>query len=113
MNRLEPNFNALDDFDLLSLLIWTEKKMSPQQVFELAHSMVGVECPDFEDWCENPRPLGRLVRNELIRACTLNFESGRMWKLKFFAYFYNYGKFILKHSAMAIIAFSIVFLLTY
>ena len=82
-----PNFETLSDHDLVGLVSYCEK-WEPMRVYHTAFKQVFPEkqlqeaMMPFEDWCDKEPKLPQIVRNELIRACVLNLESGKMTKLK-------------------------------
>jgi len=85
-----PNFKTLSDHDLVGLVSYCEK-WDPMKVYHTAYKQVFPEkqllevMMPFEDWCDKETKLPDIVRNELVRACILNLEAGRMTKLKYAA----------------------------
>ena len=85
-----PNFNTLSDHDLVGLISYCEK-WDPMKVYHTAYSQVFPEkqlqevMMPFEDWCDKETKLPQIVRNELIRACVVNLELGKMAKLRYSA----------------------------
>ena len=88
---VEPDFAKITDIDLIGLLSYCEDWL-PEKVYDTAYSQVFSEKQveevkkPFEKWLEGPRTLPDVVRYELVRAAYINFEAGKMAKLKF-AYF--------------------------
>jgi|TARA_B100001971_G_C18135810_1_gene507532 hypothetical protein len=82
-----PSFKELSDQDLVGLISYCEK-WDPMTVYHTAYKQVfsGKQLEEvmmpFEDWCDKQSILPPIVRNELIRACVINLEMGRMTKLK-------------------------------
>jgi hypothetical protein len=91
--KVDPDFRTLTDIDLVGLIAYCEK-WAPKTVYNTAFSQVfpkrqleEVKQP-FIEWIDISEPkLPPIVREELVRAARINFESGKMNKLKFYAQF--------------------------
>ena len=87
---VEPDFRKITDVDLIGLVAYCEK-WSPKKVYDIAYAQVFPEKQlkdskeDFIEWATVEQKLPPIVREELIRAARINFESGRMNKLKVYA----------------------------
>ena len=85
---MAPNFETLSDHDLIGLLSYCEK-WDPRNVYHTAFKQVFPEkqlqdaMMSFDDWCDKETKLPDIVRNELIRACVINLELGKMTNLKY------------------------------
>ena len=91
--KVEPDFRALTDEDLVGLVAYSEK-WAPRKVYNTAFSQVFPEKQlkesqlPFIEWVAISEPkLPPIVREELVRAARINFESGKMNKLKLYAQF--------------------------
>ena len=89
--NVEPDFRTITDEDLIGLVAYCEK-WAPRKVYNTAFSQVFPEKqlkeakPPFIEWISvGEQKLPPIVREELIRAARINFESGRMNKLKVYA----------------------------
>ena len=91
--NVEPDFRTMTDEDLVGLVAYCEK-WAPRKVYNTAFSQVfpkkqleEVKLP-FVEWVITvDRKLPPIVREELIRAARINFDSGKMNKLKLYAQF--------------------------
>jgi len=87
---MTPDFKTLSDHDLIGLVSYCEK-WDPMKVYHTAYKQVFPEkqlqesMMPYEDWCDNETKLPDIVRNEMIRACVINLEAGRMSKLRYAA----------------------------
>ena len=85
---VEPDFRKITDVDLIGLVAYCEK-WSPKKVYDIAYAQVFPEKQlkdskeDFIEWATVEQKLPPIVREELIRAARINFESGKMNKLKY------------------------------
>ena len=91
--NVEPDFRTITDEDLIGLVAYCEK-WAPRKVYNTAFSQVFPEKQlkeaqlPFTEWAtKDDRKLPPIVREELIRAARINFESGKMNKLKVYAQF--------------------------
>ena len=88
--KVEPDFKTLSDADLVGLVAYCEK-WTPKVVYNTAFAQVFPENQlkeaklPFVEWAAADQKLPPIVREELIRAARINFESGRMNKLKVYA----------------------------
>jgi len=90
--KVEPDFKTLSDADLVGLVAYCEK-WTPKVVYNTAFAQVFPENQlkeaklPFIDWDSAEHKLPPIVREELIRACVLNLEAGKMNNLKLYAQF--------------------------
>ena len=91
--KVEPYFKTMSDEDLIGLIAYCEK-WAPKTVYNTAFSQVfpkkqleEVKLPFVEWLAVGEQKLPPIVREELIRAARINFESGKMNKLKLYAQF--------------------------
>ena len=91
--NVEPDFRTITDEDLIGLVAYCEN-WAPRKVYNTAFLQVFPEkqlkeaqLPFIEWAAKDDRKLPPIVREELIRAARINFESGKMNKLKFYAQF--------------------------
>ena len=89
--KVEPDFKTMSDEDLIGLIAYCEK-WSFKKVYNTAYAQVfpkkqleEVKLPFVEWLAVGEQKLPPIVREELIRAARINFESGRMNKLKVYA----------------------------
>ena len=91
--NVEPDFRTITDEDLIGLVAYCDK-WAPRKVYNTAFSQVFPEKQlkesqlPFIEWVAISEPkLPPIVREELVRAARINFESGKMNKLKVYAQF--------------------------
>ena len=91
--NVEPDFKTMSDIDLVGLVAYCEK-WSLKDVYNTAYAQVfpkkqleEVSQPFVEWVATGDQKLPPIVREELIRAARINFESGKMNKLKLYAQF--------------------------
>ena len=91
--KVEPDFRIMTDEDLIGLVAYCEK-WSFKQVYNTAYAQVfpkkqleEVRQPFVEWVATGDQKLPPIVREELVRAAKINFESGKMNKLKLYAQF--------------------------
>ena len=91
--KVEPDFRIMTDEDLIGLVAYCEK-WSFKQVYNTAYAQVfpkkqveEVKQPFIEWMSVGEQKLPPIVREELVRAAKINFESGAMNKLKLYAQF--------------------------
>ena len=88
--NVEPDFRTITDEDLIGLVAYCEN-WAPRKVYNTAFLQVFPEKQlkeakqPFVEWAAADQKLPPIVREELIRAARINFESGRMNKLKVYA----------------------------
>ena len=86
---IEPNFEKITDTDLIGLVAYCEK-WTPKKVYDIAFAQVFPEKQlkdskeDFVKWADKgDLKLPPIVREELIRAAKINFDSGNMSRLQY------------------------------
>ena len=91
--KVEPDFKTMSDEDLIGLIAYCEK-WSFKIVYNTAYAQVfpkkqveEVKQPFIEWMSVGEQKLPPIVREELIRAARINFECGKMNKLKLYAQF--------------------------
>ena len=91
--NVEPDFKTMSDIDLVGLVAYCEK-WSLKDVYNTAYAQVfpkkqveEVKQPFIEWMSVGEQKLPPIVREELIRACVLNLEAGKMNNLKLYAQF--------------------------
>ena len=91
--NVEPDFRTMTDADLVGLVAYCEN-WTLKDVYNTAYAQVfpkkqveEVKQPFIEWMSVGEQKLPPIVREELIRAAIINFESGAMNKLKLYAQF--------------------------